>query len=156
MVLLTPSPALISALREYNSLPPEEPIPSDPFPPYLHHRTISKISTALIAHARNPKNAALYTLNHLLKECTVYIPPKPPKPEPVSLSSSSAPFPILPPLFFSPGAHTRFLRITHVPSTTAPNIFLLTSVPKSSRPMNTDPSWRAFGCRLKLLVTGVC
>ena len=161
MVLLTPTPTLISALHEYNSLSPEEPIPSDPPPPYIHHRTISKISTVLIAHANSPKNAALYRLNHLLKECTVYIPPKPPKPEPVRLFSSvltlpPPPFPPpLHPFFLSfPGArtHTSFYP-THTHKTV--NYYVLT-FQKSPRVMNTNPSWHAFGCRLKPTATGVC
>ncbi|KAF8473959.1 endoplasmic reticulum-based factor for assembly of V-ATPase-domain-containing protein [Kalaharituber pfeilii] len=90
MVLLVPSAPLLTAIKLYNSLPqssglsgPEiDPIPLDPSPPeYVDHRTVKKISDVLL-HTSPGDSANQYRLNSLLRGCAVYIPPKPPKPEP--------------------------------------------------------------------------
>ncbi|KAL7271040.1 Vacuolar ATPase assembly integral membrane protein [Rhizina undulata] len=97
MVLLTLTPDLIAAIRRYNTLPTTsagDSIDTDS-PVSIHHHTVHRVSQALLQHANDnifhdakdsdppsKSDKEKYRLNVLLKGCTVYIPPKPPKPEP--------------------------------------------------------------------------
>lgn len=84
MVLLTLPPHLLDAVEVYNSSNPTSPIPLPAT--HLDHRQIHHVSQSLLStSAENDK----YRLRSLLRGCSVYIPPKPPKPEPVLTS----PFP---------------------------------------------------------------
>lgn len=86
MVLLTPTPNLVSAINLFNGLDstlPEERIALDNLSSVEHH-AIHRVSQGLLASAQtNEEERRKFRLSSLLKGCDVYIPPKPPKPETV-------------------------------------------------------------------------
>lgn len=87
MVLLTPSPNLVSAINLFNDLDStlaEDRIILDNLLS-VEHQTVYRVSQALLASTAqaNDEERGKFRLSSLLKGCDVYIPPKPPKPEPV-------------------------------------------------------------------------
>ncbi|KAI9882885.1 MAG: hypothetical protein M1823_005371 [Watsoniomyces obsoletus] len=93
MVLLTITPAMVNAIRAYQSLPksssaqtishpPEEPSLDDPVEGQpISHGQLFDIITVLES-SENEKHDDRYTLDYLLRGSKVYVPPPPPKPEP--------------------------------------------------------------------------
>jgi hypothetical protein len=83
MVQLTLPAHLTAAINLYNTLPTTTD-PINTTTPSIDHHTIHCISRALTrAH-----NVDTYRFSALLKGCSVYIPPKPPKPAPVGHATS--------------------------------------------------------------------
>lgn len=93
MVLLTLPPNLVFAINLFNdldSVSPKDRIVLDNVLSVDHH-TVYRVSQALLTSVAqtNDEECGKFRLSSLLKGCDVYVPPKPPKPEPViSLSTN--------------------------------------------------------------------
>lgn len=98
MVLLTTTATIIAALNELSpstraDLQLPEPSPATEAP--ISHEQLISLSKAFVVDTdvndKTPNHKRKFTLNALLRGTNLYIPPAPPKPEPVNLNLSLPP-----------------------------------------------------------------